>query len=152
MSYFFARKGRFSAKISIIDVALVSFLILIVIIIYNIIFPFKSFKKLTDIPGEKWMIVEIVVSSDLEWMCKYISKGDQQKGLQDKIFAEVIDIYKNKEFNERLVVRLKILTTLEPGQYPVFGRHPVRIGEQIVFQADKYILSGYIAKIEENLK
>jgi len=97
------------------------------------------------------MLVDMIVPSDMEWMHKYIVKGDKQKELQDKIFAEVVDVYYSRESGGRgrLMVKLKILVALEPGQYPVFGRHPVRIGAPIVFQTEDYILTGYIANIEK---
>lgn len=149
---FTLRHGKASGKINLIDIVLLFFLILIMLILYNRVFPFKSFDKLHDIPGEKWMSVDLIVPSELEWLHKYISKGDKQKGLQNKIFAEVIDMSWTREFDnkERLMLKFKILTTLESGQYPLaFGRHPIKIGELIVFETDKYILNGYIAGVEE---
>jgi len=103
---FTLRHGKASGKINLIDIVLLFFLILIMLILYNRVFPFKSFDKLHDIPGEKWMSVDLIVPSELEWLHKYISKGDKQKGLQNKIFAEVIDMSWTREFDnkERLML------------------------------------------------
>jgi hypothetical protein len=138
-------------KFNLIDVALVLAIILVALAIYNKIFPPKSFKKMYDVPAKKWFYAEIIVPSDKEWLYKYIKIGDRQIRMENKVSAEIMDIYYSQEFDkkERLIVKLKILAALEPGQYPLFGRHTLRVGEQIIFSTATYILTGYVAKAEE---
>jgi hypothetical protein len=93
----------------------------------------------------------MVIPQDSEWICQYISKKDKQVGIQGKVFAEVMDIGTRQfDSKNRVIVSLKVMVSFEPGQYPlIFGRYPLRIGQEIAFQPENYVLIGNIIKVDE---
>jgi len=104
-------------KINIIDAVLVIFIIMLMVIIYSSVYPFKAFRQVHDASPREWITIELVLPQDNEWISKYILKGDKERTLEDKFSGEVIEVYSKELHNkQRVIVRLKVLASKEPGQ------------------------------------
>ncbi len=120
---------------------------------YNTVFPLRQYRRLTDIPAERDLELDVLVERDLEWMQALIRPGDRQTGLNERPVAEVLEVVTSARHGPtpRLLLRLRARAAFEPGQLPlVLGRYPARLGERVVLQTPRYVVSGHIARLPDD--
>jgi len=139
------------AKINILDITIILFMLLIGFSLLASKFIFRNKESaVIRMSDKKEYIVDVILEADRAWLVKYIKTGNGQKDLENNYMAEIVGIYKkNIEDKEYNVVSVKLNAEVKESEFIVYGNNILRLGEDFVLETKDYVLKGVVYKVKE---